>query len=64
MPRTYAEMPPYYWITDGKRYYDGNLSFGRPVCDVDRDHACQFFDEEIEQDFPNGLPEGWQKERA
>lgn len=64
MSRTYAEMPPYFWITDGKRYYDGTLLNGEPICDTDRDNAAQLFDEEIAVDFPNGLPEGWQKERA
>lgn len=60
MPET---LKPYWLITDGKLYYDGTLHFGKPVCDMDRDEAGQFYDDEIADDFPNGLPAGWFKEK-
>lgn len=56
-------MPNYWLITDGKLYYNGTIRFGQPVCDVAGVDAMQMDDEEIATDFPNGLPEGWFKDK-
>ena len=42
-------------------YYCGNLVGGKPVCDGFRSDAMEMTDEDIEADFPNGLPDGWKK---
>lgn len=53
-----------YLIKDERgRYFEGCIERGQPVCTTDnRDEASEMTPEEINNDFPNGLPAGWTKE--
>jgi hypothetical protein len=55
------------WVVKDERgrWYTGDTEGGTPVCDsLSRFDALELYNEDLERDFPNGLPAGWTKEEA
>jgi hypothetical protein len=55
------------WVLRDTRtglYYGGHRPGGRPVANMPRDRAEEFDRRDIEEEFPDGLPEGWVEEIA